>query len=579
MAKVNALINKPRQERPPKEQRDLTKYPVTNGDLVEEGKLSNEELDLEFAKCVNSVEYFIDNYCVVIHPKDGLVPCIMYGYQRRDILRAFKDERFVITRKFRQGGFSTIAALFCLWELLFKTDHKILVVSKGDREAKEFMKLVKTAYNYLPDFLRLELLENNAHVMETELGTTLNCYTPAAGVSFSCKRIIIDEAAHIPIDMDDAWGKIFPVISTGGSCWVISTCNGVVGLGAWYYKMWSGAVSGENKFFPLDVSHLEHPEYQKPEWEAEMMANLGAYEYRQQVLREFIGGQDAAFKEDVLNEVQKTLEEPVKRLPCITPNTHSGCQNTFVWENPDKDTVYVVGIDIAEGCGENNPDGLKKDPYDYSTIQIFKLRDMEQVLEYKNDAIKPMEFAKVVSMFAKFYNNAVVVCESSHLGLSVISVMLNDLGYDNIYNGYAQRPGLNITKQTRYAITEGAVDLFSKGTIKIKSKRLFAELRTLIRKDKRIDHMSGYHDDLFSAAAYCYYVRDDIINNYYTGVEYDETCHPFGGVTTDELKQMSDTLSLYAGSSFDFLAPIQTGESESREYVNGQEVTYRDIIY
>lgn len=230
--KVNALVNKPRKERPPDSQRNIEKYPRTRGDDWEEfgGFGDKVEWD-EFVRCSQSVEYFISQYCCVVHPEDGLVPCGLYGFQRCKVLPAFLNERFVITRKFRQGGFSTVAALVILWMLLFDTDLKILVISKGDREAVEFMSLIKTAYDYLPEFLRCVLSKNNEHIMETDHGCKVSCYTPKAGVSFSCKLIVIDEAAHIEQDMKKIWGKIYPVISAGGNCWVISTSNGVVGHG------------------------------------------------------------------------------------------------------------------------------------------------------------------------------------------------------------------------------------------------------------------------------------------------------------------------------------------------------------
>ncbi len=98
--KTNANVNKPRLERPPSSLRDLQKYPITRGDICEEQGFTEQEQFDEFAKCANSAEYFIDNYCCVVHPKDGLVPCILYEYQRKDVLYAFTHERFVITRKF-----------------------------------------------------------------------------------------------------------------------------------------------------------------------------------------------------------------------------------------------------------------------------------------------------------------------------------------------------------------------------------------------------------------------------------------------------------------------------------------------
>lgn len=540
----NANINKPRLERPPYTVRDLSRYPKTMGDEAEQRPFTFEEQFAELAKCAQSCEYFISQYCTVVHPKDGLVPCILYGYQKDKVLPAFLNERFVITRKFRQGGFSTVAALTILWMLIFKTDLKILVVSKGDREAMEFLTLIKHAYDYLPDFLRVELVKRNDHIMETVTGCRVGCYTPKASVSFSCKLMVIDEAAHIEQDMNKVWGKIYPVVSAGGSCWVISTCNGVVGYGEWYYKTWTKAKAGENFFFPLDVAHTEHPDYSHPNWEAETRANIGEMEFRQQYLREFLGVANSIFREELLSALEQLCATPIRSIACPLLPEGSPQRNLMFFEEPVPGEEYMLVADPAMGLGQNDPNGLKTDDCDFATIQILAISDLRQVAEYRNDAIKPPELAKVAMGLGHYYNGAVVVCEAGPLGQAFLMHLRDVLQYDNIYSTDPSRMmGLIIDRHNRPIITTGAANIIEKQLVAIRSIRSVQELRTLVfdTKRARIDHLKGYHDDLFTALAYGYYVRESIMMSLPPGAAKDYK--PIYSFSSEDATNMMDKIT------------------------------------
>lgn len=49
----------------------------------------------EFIKCANSFSYFAHKYARIIHPMYGLIPAILFRYQKRVILN-FEQERFNI---------------------------------------------------------------------------------------------------------------------------------------------------------------------------------------------------------------------------------------------------------------------------------------------------------------------------------------------------------------------------------------------------------------------------------------------------------------------------------------------------
>ena len=148
----------------------------------------------EFIKCKNNCTYFIETYCQIQHPIQGLVPFQLYNFQK-DLLNAFQQHRFNITNKSRQVGLSTLSASYSLWLALFHKKKTIIIISIKDEDSMEFLKKIKTAYDGLPEFLKDDLVLNNQHKLEFSTGSVIN--SVASGSSAARGRtpslLIIDE--------------------------------------------------------------------------------------------------------------------------------------------------------------------------------------------------------------------------------------------------------------------------------------------------------------------------------------------------------------------------------------------------
>lgn len=558
-----------RRQRPPVRLRDLSKYPRVKGDDYDEYGFTPDEEIREMQRCKASIPYFIEHYCVVRHPEDGLVPFILYGYQKDKVLPAMVHLKQFVTRKFRQGGFTTLAAIYVLWVLLFECDREILVISKTDREAMKVLKVVLEAFDHLPEFLRCKYYIRNAHVFHTETGSVVQCYTPNAGASFSASILLIDEAAKVD-KMDERWADIYPVISAGVNtrCWVISTCNGVVGKGAWYYQCWTGAINNQsNGFTPIDVSHTEHPLYCQEWWLKKQEASLGPIRFRQEVLREFIAAGNSVFRDETVQQIETRAfarAKPLRVMPCPLLPRDSPHKNMIIWENPEPGVEYIVSCDVAEGLGTNDPSGAKHDMADFSAIQVLRLSDLAQMAEYRNDAIKPQDLAKVVQALAILYNNAAVVCEASAIGLSMTHHLLDVLQYDNIFCSRNDKLGLIISSRNRTIIYTGAVNMLEKGLTSLRSTRTASELRTLVfnPQTKRIDHLRGYHDDLFTALAYGYYAREHLIASQPPGASVDyKPIYTYSIEESDTIMRRLVGADGMADEDDDMLLPSTTGST------------------
>jgi len=159
-------------------------------------------------RCAKSPSFFIDNFCRVKHPKLGIIPFKLFSYQKR-CLKEFRNHRFTIFRKCRQCGISTLTGGYALWYAMFKNNQTILIVSKRDDDAKEYLgRNVKFAYNNLPqwmkDLWKPEII--NEHTLGFANGSVIRSLTSSPDTlrSNASSLNIIDEAAFID-KMEDMW--------------------------------------------------------------------------------------------------------------------------------------------------------------------------------------------------------------------------------------------------------------------------------------------------------------------------------------------------------------------------------------
>ena len=192
----------------------------------------------EMIKCADSFAYFCHKYVKILHPMRGLIPFILFKYQRKTIYD-YENNRFNIISKFRQGGLTTVTLLWGLWRCMFQLDQQIMLISKTDREATDIGMMADRACENLPEWLKPKKDGKwNDHLKQfTDTGSALKFYSPEAARGKSVTFLIVDECAFID-DMEKHWKAMWPILSTGGSCTLISTVNG---LGNWYEQTYREA--------------------------------------------------------------------------------------------------------------------------------------------------------------------------------------------------------------------------------------------------------------------------------------------------------------------------------------------------
>lgn len=237
----------------------------------------------ELKKCHSDFNYFAKNYLTIYHPIKGIIPFELYDFQSR-LIESCNTQRFVISTKFRDGGFSTTTILWGLWRCLFNLDQRILVGCERDSSACRWQEVMEETLNRLPEWMRPKLKRCNRHCIEFASGSCLYFSTlePARGKLLDA--LIIDEAAfHKKIERN--WRALWPCLSCGGRCIVVSTTNGV---GNWFEQTYHEAMEKRNNFYVFRAEYTEHPRYQDAEYCQQLREGLGEAGWNQEVLQNFI---------------------------------------------------------------------------------------------------------------------------------------------------------------------------------------------------------------------------------------------------------------------------------------------------
>lgn len=442
-----------------------------------------------------SVSFFLTNFAKLKHPSAGILPFRPFSYQRRAI-KAFRKNRFNIFRKCRQSGASKISGAFATWFAMFHSHKTILVVSRTNADAMEFLRNnVTFIYENLPPWMRQawKPIKQNEHEIIFPNESKIKSLTSHPDVlrSNASSLNIIDEAAFIQ-GMDAMWAGGWSTLQHGGNVIVISTTNGSAG---WYYNTMTAAEAGENEFNPITINWWDMDwaiEYQDPlsmemrriapreglrkcetteeiekygpywsPWLEEqyraLQDNGEAWKFQQEILASFVGSGNTVLSSSSISYVTSTVCDPedldgikiTGSQNYVHPISGESEQLSFdfpgetegfwIWKRP------VVGsVDKRDSNGNLIRRGTMAHTYvmgvdiatgkgkDYSAIEVFDIDTMEQVAEFMARCL-PRDLMKYVDRIGRYYNNALTVVERNNGGDIVIDALRLDYMYPNLW--------------------------------------------------------------------------------------------------------------------------------------------------
>jgi len=383
-----------------------------------------------------------------------------------------------------------ITSAFAYWFACFQSDKNVLVASNKQKGATVIMNRIKFMYESTPDFLRPGVKYYNRGSIEFDNNSTIwsEATTEDTGRGKTVGFFISDETAHIKKNIqEEMWSSIFPTLSTGGSCVVMSTPNGDHEL---FAELWRGAMSNTNGFVPIQVFNHEVPD-RDAAWEEMMKNKLGELRFRQEFGCEFLS-------DDPLLIKSLTLQGLREANPIFIDKGFS------FWKEIDPNNTYIVGADVAEGVNQ-----------DFSTIQVLELETMEQVAEFRNNTINESQLynaikyiiTKILSYrdqrtgrFPTIYWSF----ENNSAGAAIGTLYFNDDKFPDeatLLSSNGERAGFRTVNKPKLEACRHLKNLTEKsnGNLKIHSRLLIFELKNYIAKGASYAAKHGATDDLISA--------------------------------------------------------------------------------
>lgn len=249
-----------------------------------------EDQQMELTRCIDSAEYFLDNYCMIQHAVKGAIPFKLFPYQRR-VANAFQHHRLTITLAPRQIGKSWLAGAFLLWYAMFNKEQTIIILSNKNANAMEMIHRVRFIYERLPHWMKPGLADDgwNKHSVAFENDSRIISQATSDDSSrgMSGSLLFLDEFAFVRDTIaEEFWGSVSPTLATGGKCIICSTPNGDTNK---FAQLWRGANiplnptsdTGINGFHAVSVKWNEPPGRDDAFKQSEM-AKLGITRWEQE---------------------------------------------------------------------------------------------------------------------------------------------------------------------------------------------------------------------------------------------------------------------------------------------------------
>lgn len=529
--------------------------------------------------------YFIEKYFSTFNASVGRSTPFVTFPRQKVFLKSLAENNKTIAIKHRQSGISTLSSAWSAAQCVFASPESpevILCIANKLEQAQELVAKIRDFLDQVPRWFwgdeyfsedpRSEKNKKDIFVtaskVKLELFNGCKVYarasSPNAARGISAVSILIfDEAAFIEEGLLTYTSAVAATASNPNRKIIqVSTPNGKDEL---YYNTYRQALSKENGYNAVEFKWFQDLRYNKnlkwyrkneesgeTEWIIEPVYDeTGTVKYDEEHWRKleqdgwkptntwyeemcrsfnndpmmiaqelevsFMGSANNVIAPQYI-EMQETynVREPLYNFkdPLV--------EETWFWKEPIEGHRYICACDPSRG-----------DAADRTAIEIIDMdgRDengmpiIEQVGEYVGRKLGDDVGAMIVQ-YAKMYNDAFVVIDSTGgVGDSCILTILQ-LGYKNIYYEDANQKTYTVQNSTReydkfvdklpgfhfqgnrYPVLSNFAGLVRNNEFKVRSVRVINELDTWIFKGDtgRMDHQSGSHDDTITCLAMALFV-------------------------------------------------------------------------
>ena len=448
-----------------------------------------KEQIVEYQRCMNDPQHFVENYIKIVSIDHGLIPFKMYDFQK-DLIGTFHKNRFTICKLPRQSGKSTTVLSYMLHYVVFNDNVNVAILANKAATSRDLLGRLQLAYENLPKWLQQGVMSWNKGSLELENGSKiLAASTSASAVRGSTYNLIfLDEFAYVPSNIaEQFFSSVYPTITSGktSKVMIVSTPHGM----NHFYKMWTDAENQRNSYIPLEVHWSEVPGRDE-KWKAETIANTSESQFNTEFECEFLGSIDTLIAPSTLRRL--TYKEPIQ--------SNSGLD---VHEAPQEGHTYMLTADVARGTKN-----------DYSAFVVIDVSEFPYriVAKYRDNEIKPLLFPAKIHDVAMAYNQAYVLIEVNDIGEQVANTLQFDLEYDNLvmasmrgragqvmgagFSGGRAQLGVRTTKAVKKVGCSNLKQLVEDNKLIVEDLEVISELSTFVIKGSSFQADEGCNDDL-----------------------------------------------------------------------------------
>lgn len=433
-----------------------------------------------------------------------------------------------IILKARQQGISTYCAGRVFWKTLF-TGYTRSVVMAHDSATSDA--LFNMSRNIIDNMEEPPVLQksNAKEILFEHNKSGYRLYTAGAkeaGRGTTPTIAHLSEVGFWQFD-EQILAGLFQGISQENGTEVLleSTANGASGE---FYRLYQGAMRGENEYIPIFLPWFITPEYRReaPEgielsveewdlvekfdlnndqiyWRRLKIAESGERKFRQEYPatpeEAFLVSGNSVFDQEIINKIQPMAPYKTREFDEKSSYFEDAREGHLeIWEAPSFEDRFIIGADVALGVGQ-----------DHSTAVVMN-KNREICALFRDNHMDPSNFGDILFYLGRYYNNALLAVESNSLGIATLN-RLKQMNYVNLYyqtkaasllDDEGGKPGFRTTVATKPMIIGNLKRAIEEQDIDIPSDIILGELRTYVAAENgSTNALAGNFDDTVMALA------------------------------------------------------------------------------
>jgi hypothetical protein len=414
--------------------------------------MSKAEVNLESLRdTIGSKLYRLNNF-YKIRTKDARLINFRFNTIQQRIYETFKNQSPIhqFYLKYRQGGVSTFWLLWWLDETIFTPNTVTGILAHKWESLHHLWNIIEIAWKNFPDQWRPQKAEpTKTRLAFPSIGSEI--FISLSIRSIGLNNLHISEWCFCDSqEVEATLGACGPYTCISGE----STGNGVGNHGYLTYQDAKKRLGPyDAHFYPwfIQTEYSLSGEVPTLKWTSEerRMAARAEKEYgvivtpaqmlwrrqKKQELKKLFAQEFPENDEEAFMQSGGRYFDTAKAMALLEEarewqRTHDPVEETedyTKWEDPDPDSVYVAGADVAEGGGTG----------DWSVLVILNATKKTTAFRYRAQCGIDV-FYRVCDKWGRFYRGAWLAIEKNNHGHAVIQGLLENCLYPNLY--YRQKP-------------------------------------------------------------------------------------------------------------------------------------------